>query len=30
MSECQLHEIDVELFFEVETLLYRRKRNLSS
>lgn len=30
VSECQLHEIDVELFLEIETLLYRCKENLSS
>lgn len=30
VSECQLHEIDVELFLEIEALLYRCKENLSS
>lgn len=30
MSECQLHEIDVELFSEADALLYMCKGNLSS
>ena len=30
VSECPLHETDVEMFFEAESLLYRREGCLSS